>query len=116
MRSTVTVILGLLLISLCTPIRSQQTNPVDRQLSNPITDTPNVNPVAPDQTNAAPNPPKRAGVDPEGGDGEVVVYSDTQTVEGDKGHRIVIHRGNVDVHYGIYRLQANEVRIYEAEN
>jgi len=98
------------------PLFSQQTNPVDRQVSNPITDTPNINPIAPEKDISAPKQKKKAGVEPEGGDGEIVVYSDSQTVEGEKGHRIVHHRGNVDVRYGIYRLQANETTIYEAEN
>lgn len=95
---------------------AQQTNPVDRQVSNPITDTPNINPVSAEQILAAPKAGKRPGVEPEGGDGEVVVYSNSQTVEGEKGGRIVHHLGNVDVHYGIYRLQANDVKIYEADN
>ncbi len=33
---------------------AQQTNPVDKQVANPITDTPNVNPVAPEQDIKAP--------------------------------------------------------------
>lgn len=95
---------------------AQQTNPVDRQVSNPITDTPNINPISAEQNISAPKPKKKPTVEPEGGDGEVVVYSDRQSIEGEKGHRVAHHSGNVDVHYGIYRLQANEVTIYEAEN
>jgi len=95
---------------------SQQTNPVERQVANPITDTPNINPISPEQNIAAPKPKKKPGVEPEGGDGDVVVYSDRQSVSGDKGARVVTHEGNVDVHYGIYRLQAEKVVIYEAEN
>jgi LPS-assembly protein len=95
---------------------AQQTNPVDRQVSNPITDTPNINPVSAEQMIAAPKATKRPAVEPEGGDGEVVVYSNSQTVEGEKGGRIVHHTGNVDVRYGVYRLQADDVTIYEAEN
>ena len=33
-----------------------------------------------------------------------------------KATRIVTHIGNVDVRYGIYRLQADKIIIYEAEN
>src|SRR5690606_6665324 len=59
---------------------------------------------------------KKDKVEPEGGDGEVVVYSEHQSVEGPPGRRIVTHEGNVDVHYGIYRMQADKIVIYEAEN
>jgi len=109
---------GALLLALIAPAAalSQQTNPVERQLSNPITDTPNINPVSTQQTTVSPVPKRTPGFQPEGGDGELVVYSDRQTVEGDKGARIVRHIGNVDVHFGIYRLQADEIAIYEAEN
>ncbi|MBP6002952.1 MAG: LPS-assembly protein LptD [Pyrinomonadaceae bacterium] len=95
---------------------AQQTNPVDRQVSNPITDTPNINPISAEQSVVAPKPKKKASFEQEGGDNEVVVYSDRQTVEGEKGKRIVIHQGNVDVRYGIYRMQADKITIYEAES
>src|ERR1043166_1924577 len=95
---------------------AQQTNPVDRQVSNPITDTPNINPISSEQNISAPKPTKKPSFAEEGGGGEVVVYSDSQTAEGEKGHRVVHHKGNVDVHYGIYRLQADQIVIYEAEN
>src|ERR1700710_1917534 len=91
------------------PVAAQQTNPVERQVSNPITDTPNVNPISAEQSTAAPKARIKPSFESEGGDGEVVVYSDHQTVEGEKGKRIVKHSGNVDLHYGIYRLQADEI-------
>lgn len=94
---------------------AQQTNPVDRQVSNPLTDTPNINPIAAEQNISAPKP-KKPSFESEGGNGELVVYSDRQSVSGEKGSRIVRHMGNVDIHYGIFRLQANEVTIYEAED
>ncbi|MBS1792513.1 MAG: LPS-assembly protein LptD [Acidobacteria bacterium] len=93
----------------------QQTNPVERQVSNPITDTPNIDPVSEEQSIKAPKR-KNGSVREEGGDDEVVIYSENQTVEGEPGKRIVTHTGNVDVHYGIYRLQADKVVVYEAEN
>jgi LPS-assembly protein len=93
---------------------AQQTNPVERQVANPITDTPNINPTSEDIS--APKQKKIEGFEQEGGDGEVVVYSDRQSVEGEAGKRIVRHEGNVDIRYGIYRLQADKVTIYEAEN
>lgn len=94
---------------------AQQTNPVDRKVSNPITDTPNINPVSAEQSITSPKTSKNK-VAPEGGDGEVVVYSESQTVEGEAGKRIVVHTGNVDVRFGIYRLQADKITIIEAEN
>lgn len=94
----------------------QEPNPVDRKVANPITDTPNINPVS---TDAQPQTaPKKNGksIQPEGGDGEVVVYSDRQTVEGEEGNRVVVHQGNVDARYGIYRMQADKITLYEAKN
>lgn len=112
-RSTAVFVLTVLVFG---AVYSQQTNPVERQLSNPITDTPNVNPVSPSQNIIAPRSKKKSDVEQEGGDGEVVVYSIRQSVEGERNARIIRHSGNVDVRYGIYRLQADEVTIYEAEN
>ncbi|MEP6947312.1 MAG: LPS assembly protein LptD [Acidobacteriota bacterium] len=94
---------------------AQQTNPVDRQVANPITDTPNINPISAEQSVAAPKT-KKTSFEQEGGNGEVVVYSDRQTVEGETGKRIVVHQGNVDVKYGVFRLQADKITIYEAES
>ncbi len=93
----------------------QQTNPVERQVANPITDTPNINPVSAEQDISSVTAKRPAGPI-EGGDGEVVVYSDTQTVEGEAGKRVIVHSGNVDARYGIYRIQADKITIYEAEN
>lgn len=115
MRSRTLTILVCLIAALAGTAAAQQTNPVERQVSNPITDTPNVNPISAEKSIAAPKAVKPS-FQPEGGDGEVVIYSDKQTVEGEKGKRIVRHSGNVDLHYGIYRLQANEIAVYEAEN
>jgi LPS-assembly protein len=106
-----------LIVLVCARVaaHAQQTNPVDRQVANPITDTPNVNPVSPQQSVVAPQT-KRTQTPQEGGDGEVVVYSTKMSVEGPEGKRVVMHEGNVDVRYGLYRLQADKVTIYEAEN
>ncbi|MFT3744572.1 MAG: LPS assembly protein LptD [Pyrinomonadaceae bacterium] len=95
---------------------AQQTNPVERQVSNPITDTPNINPIAPEKKVSAPKNIKKQKTEPEGGDGELVVYADNRVIEGEKGARIIRHSGNVDARYGIYRIQANELTVYEAEN
>lgn len=114
MRFTRSLVPVLIAFTLPVFMAAQQTNPVERQVANPITDTPNINPISPQV--AAPKLKKKPSFDQEGGDGEVVVYSDRQTVEGEKGKRIVRHIGNVDARYGIYRMQANEIVIYEAEN
>jgi LPS-assembly protein len=107
-------VLQILLLAGLGTIFAQQTNPVEKQVANPITDTPNVNPVAPETTVKL--PPKKKLPTEEGGDGELVVYSDSQTAEGKEGNRVVTHSGAVDVRYGIYRLQADKVVIYEATN
>ncbi|MGI9036428.1 MAG: LPS-assembly protein LptD [Pyrinomonadaceae bacterium] len=94
---------------------AQQGNPVERQVANPLTDTPNVNPVAAEpeiKTSQA----KKPSVAAEGGNGDLEVYSDNNTTVGKEGNRVVTHTGNVDVHYGIYRLQADKVTVYEAKN
>lgn len=97
----------------CAPVFAQQGNPVERQVTNPMTDTPNVNPVAPEQEiKAAPKPnPSQAG-----GDGEVDVRADKENIIYEKGSRIGTYTGNVDLHYGVYRLQADKVTVYEAKN
>lgn len=104
------------LILLCLfHVAAQQTNPVDRQVSNPMTDTPNVNPISQDQDIKAPKKKQSNGAQ-DGADDELVVYSEKQTGEGANGKRIVVHSGNVDVHYGPYRLQADKITVYEAES
>lgn len=105
----------LLFVLLALNVTAQQSNPVERQVANPITDTPNVNPISPESSIAAPKTKKKPTVEPEGGDGEVVVYSDRQSVSGEAGKRVVVHEGNVDVRYGIYRMQAEKITIYEGE-
>jgi LPS-assembly protein len=94
-------------------VPAQETNPVEKEVANPITDTPNVNPVGPQQKVEI-NKKQKSGFQPEGGGDEIVVYSDRQTASGDEGKRIVIHEGNVDVRYGIYRLQADKIIFNEA--
>ncbi len=115
MRFFSPILLALAVGLSCIPGLAQQTNPVERQVANPITDTPNINPVSAEQNIAPPKNPK-ASFEPEGGDGDVVVYSENQTVEGEEGNRILLYTGNVDVRYGIYRLQANKVTLYEEDN
>ncbi len=90
-------------------VPAQNTNPVEREVANPITDEPNVNPVAPQQEVKIANQKEDLGFEPEGGGDRIVVYSNKQTASGEEGNRIVTHEGNVDVRYGIYRLQADTI-------
>ncbi|MDQ3180578.1 MAG: hypothetical protein M3Q33_08660, partial [Acidobacteriota bacterium] len=46
---------------------AQNTNPVERQVVNPLTDTPNINPIAPEQDIKAPKKRQSSGYKPEGG-------------------------------------------------
>jgi len=83
----------------------QRTNPVDRRVLNPIPDS---SPTISDRVKQT-----ASGQSAEGGDGELVVYSEVQSVEGESGKRILRHQGAVDVRYGFYRLRADRVVIYE---
>ncbi len=109
----ISIFLGLVLVQFGI---SQDTNPVDRKVSNPITDNPNVNPVAPERDLKTANKRQESGYEPEGGGDELVVYSENASAQGDAGKRIVIHEGAVDVRYGIYRLQADKITLYEETN
>ena len=93
--------------------QAQNTNPVERQVANPMTDTPNINPIAPQRDIKAPKNQQESGYIQEGGGDELVVYSANETAEGEEGKRIIVRSGNVDVRYGIYRLQADKVTILE---
>lgn len=108
---------------------AQQTNPVDRAVTNPITDTPNVNPLQQDtriitqptpQPTATPTP--SSSTDPttptpdENQTEALEAISDTLEVSGTENARVVVREGNVDARIGIYRLQADKITIYEATN
>ncbi len=92
---------------------AQQTNPVDRKVTNPMTDTPNVNPLTQDQP-IRQRPPQRTS--------EAVstdrlqVDATTQTVSGPANARVFVYEGNVDARIGTYRLQADKLTVYEATN
>ena len=94
---------------------AQQTNSVDKQIANPITDQPDVSPVAPQQDIKAPKRKPDSVDKPKLADDEVEVTSNKQTVDGEDGKRIVVHSGNVDARYGVYRMQADKITVYEAE-
>ncbi len=107
--------------ALVEPARAQQTNPVERQVTNPVTDTPNVNPLQQEQpvrprqtvtitTEQAP------GTTPATSTEQLDVLTERQTASGPEGARIVVNEGNVDARIGIYRLQADKVTVYESSN
>jgi LPS-assembly protein len=93
---------------------AQQTNPVDRKVTNPMTDTPNVNPLTQDQQVKVKKSPREQGT----GEATDVLKVDagTQTVSGPKEARVFVYEGNVDARIGTYRLQADKVTVYEATN
>jgi LPS-assembly protein len=93
---------------------AQQTNPVDRKVTNPMTDTPNVNPLTQDQP-VKQKIPSRQGEVGEATD-RLKVDAGTQTVSGPKEARVFVYEGNVDARIGTYRLQADKVTVYEATN
>jgi LPS-assembly protein len=110
---TVTVILFVILVAIPSPVFSQQTNPVDRKVTNPMTDTPNVNPLTQDQ----PIRPRPAQGTAQGVPMDrLQVDATRQTVSGPENARIVVYEGNVDARIGTYRLQADKVTVYEATN
>jgi LPS-assembly protein len=117
--------LTLLLLAVCAaplllpaPARAQQqTNPVDRKVENPITDTPSVNPLSQDQPPIRLRPRPR----PDGAQGaqptdELEVRANHNEVSGPEGAHVVVYEGNVDIRVGIYRLQADKVTDYEAKS
>ena len=112
MRFCSRILLLVLFLTIANVLVAQRTNPVERQVANPITDTPNINPIATEQDITG-QKGKRPPTSPEGGLGELVVYSEVPAAEGEVGKRIMRHSGNVDIRYGIYRLQADEVVVYE---
>jgi LPS-assembly protein len=93
---------------------AQQTNPVDRKVTNPMTDTPNVNPLTQDQPVKQKSPARQGEV----GEASDLLKVDAgkQTVSGPKEARIFVYEGNVDARIGTYRLQADKVTVYEATN
>jgi LPS-assembly protein len=98
---------------------AQSTNPVDREVTNPLTDTPNVNPLTQDQPIRARLPVKAGATDTNSNlppTDRVDITAERQTVSGPKEARVFVYEGNVDVHVGTYRLQADKVTVTEAAN
>ncbi|MBA2732196.1 MAG: LPS-assembly protein LptD, partial [Acidobacteria bacterium] len=93
---------------------AQQTNPVDRQVTNPITDTPNVNPLTQEQPVRPQLPAKSA--DGAQGTEDLTVTAEKQTTSGPKDALVTVSEGNVDARIGTFRLQADKVTVIEASN
>ena len=108
------VLANLLLLFVCQFVFAQQTNPVDRKVTNPLTDTPNVNPLTTDQP-VQRRPSTQGGVQGTATD-QIEVTSTRQAGSGPENARVAVYEGNVDVRIGTYRLQADKVTVYEAEN
>ena len=89
----------------------QQTNPVDRKVENPITDTPYVNPLQQDQPVRPTGPGKLPAIQP--GDALDITCA-RESFSGPKEARISVCEGNVDARIGTYRLQADKVTVYDA--
>lgn len=91
------------------------TNPVDRKVTNPITDTPNVNPLQQDPPPVRPKRPAEVEGGMQSTEG-LDVRAGKQNVSGPENARVIVYEGNVDARVGIYRLQADKVTVYEAKN
>jgi len=94
-------------------VAAQQTNPVDRKVENPVTDTPYVNPLQQDQPVRPPTSAKVPLV--QAGD-ELSVTCVRESFSGPKEARVSVCEGNVDARIGTYRLQADKVTVYDAKN
>jgi LPS-assembly protein len=114
-HTTIRLLLASLTIAIAVQaISAQQTNPVDRKVTNPMTDTPNVNPLNPDQSVQLPL--TRPGAVPGVTTDQLQVDATRQTISGPANARVAIYEGNVDARIGTYRLQADKLTVYEAEN
>lgn len=80
-----------------------------------MTDTPNVNPLNTDQPVRQRRQPAPSAM-PGAPTDQITVDATKQTVSGPENARIAVYEGNVDVRIGTYRLQADKVTVYEAQN
>src|SRR5258707_14852210 len=94
------------------PVRAQETSPVERKITNPITDTPNVNPLQQDQPV---RPPSTKPPSVQAGD-TLSVTASKQTTTGTKGANVEVDEGNVDARIRTYPLPNDKVTVYEATN
>ena len=100
------------LFALSVVAQAQQTNPVERKVESPITDTPNVNPLQQDQ----PVRPTTTTSQATGQPTDLEVNCNRETFSGPKEARVSVCEGNVDARIGVYRLQADKVTVYDATN
>src|SRR4030095_1807545 len=89
-----------LAVAFAFPAHAQQTNPVDRKVENPITDTPYVNPLQQDQPVRPTGPGKLPTI--QAGD-ELSVVCARESFSGEKEKRVSVCEGNVDARIGTYR-------------
>ena len=104
----------LILLFVCQFAFAQQTNPVDRKVANPMTDTPSVNPLNTDEP-VRRRPTSQGAVQGTPTD-QLAVESAKQSASGPDNARVFLYEGNVDARIGTYRLQADKVTVYEAQN
>jgi LPS-assembly protein len=104
----------LTIVFACPFLIAQQTNPVDRKVTNPMTDTPSVNPLHSDEPvrQRPSTPADMQGIPSD----RITVEAAKQSSTGPENARVIVYEGNVDVRIGTYRLQADKVTVYEATN
>src|SRR2546421_5203081 len=113
MTRALAIFAGLILIALFAPAAlGQQTNPVDRKVENPVTDTPYVNPLQQDQP-VRPPASKIPAIQP--GD-ELHISCARESFSGPKEARVQVCEGAVDARIGTFRLQADKITTYDAKN
>jgi LPS-assembly protein len=100
--------------------QQQQSNPVERKVLNPITDTPNVNPLQQEQP-IRPRLPVKTGdaaspATTAQSTDRLDISAATQTASGPDNARVIVYEGDVDARIGIFRLQADKLTVYEATN
>lgn len=103
----------LLVLLVVTRIEAQQPNPVDRKVENPITDTPNVNPLQQDQPIRPTVTTQQQGAQ---STESLTLICNRESISGPTENRVSICEGNVDARIGTYRLQADKVTVYDATN
>src|SRR5438067_5118488 len=113
MTHALAFVAGATLILVCaSAVLAQQTNPVDRKVENPVTDTPYVNPLQQDQPVRPPAikiPAIQAG-------DKLDVTCARQSVTGTKEARVEVCEGAVDARIGTFRLQADKITTFDAKN
>jgi LPS-assembly protein len=109
---TATIVLCLLAFAVT--VSAQQPDPVERKVENPMSDTPNVNPLINDEP-TRPRVPVRK-VEGTKSVEELSINSDKQSLSGPDTARVVVYEGNVDAHIGTFRIQADKITVFEATN